>query len=164
MYVVHIFVVAHRQGRLHDLDDFLTRIRVAIQRPEYRRRLLSGLDVPGGITMLRLLRAVELLSAGNGPSIKDVATRLAVEHSTASRSVDAAVQAGLLSKDSCQDDLRRARLELTSDGRALLSETSRRRRELLDEVTGGWPPEDVDRLVQLLDALCEGFDALESSR
>jgi DNA-binding MarR family transcriptional regulator len=149
--------------RLQELDDLLTRVRAAIQRPEYRRRLLSGFDVPGGIPTLRLLRAVEVVSSDEAPSIRDVASRLALEHSTVSRSVDVAVRSGLLDKQPCERDLRRTRLQLTTQGSALLRKASRRRRELLGQVTEGWADEDVDRLVELLELLCQGFDTLEGS-
>jgi DNA-binding MarR family transcriptional regulator len=146
---------------LQDLDEVLTAVRLAVHRPGYRQRLLRGLDIPGGITTLRLLRAVETLSRTAAPSIKDVAGRLGVEHSTASRGVDAAVRSGLLTKQSCADDLRRTRLRLSAQGRSLLRKASARRQTLLDCVTEGWPAEDVDRLVELLDALLQGFDRLE---
>ena len=147
--------------QLHELDDLLAAVRLAVQRPEYRSRLLRGLDIPGGITMLRLLRAVETFSSSGAPSIKDVAARLAVEHSTASRGVDFAVRSGLLSKQPCVDDLRRARLGLTSRGRTLLEQSSTRRRELLEEVTEGWSADDIAEMIKLLDALRAGFDRLE---
>jgi len=147
--------------QLYELDELLAAVRLAVQRPEYRRRLLQGYDVPGGITTLRLLRAVEILSASGAPSIKDVAARLAVEHSTASRGVDSAVHAGLLNKQPCADDQRRTRLALTPQGSSLLKKTSARRRELLEDITHGWHVEDISRLVELLDALRAGFDRLE---
>jgi DNA-binding MarR family transcriptional regulator len=150
--------------RLHELDDLLTAVRLAVQRPEYRRRLLRGLDIPGGVSTLRLLRAVEVLSSSGAPSIKDVAVRLAVEHSTASRAVDSALRLGLLSKQPCVDDLRRTRLALTSQGRTLLKQSAERRREVLEEVTEGWAVEDMTRLIGLLDALRSGFDRLEQPK
>jgi DNA-binding MarR family transcriptional regulator len=149
--------------QLHELDDLLAAVRLAVQRPAYRRRLLRGLDIPGDITTVRLLRAVETLSGSGAPSIKDVAARLGVEHSTASRGVDSAVRSGLLSKQPCTDDQRRARLALTSPGRSVLKKTSARRRELLEDVTEGWPVEDIARMIELLDALRVGFDRLEQS-
>lgn len=149
--------------RLTELDDLLAAVRLAVQRPGYRRRLLSGLEIAGGITTLRVLRAVETHSADASPSIGDIGTRLAVEHSTASRSVDAAVKHGLLSKHTCEQDMRRTRLKLTARGRSVLSKTAARRKELLGAVTEGWPEEDLDRLVGLLDTLLEGFDRLEST-
>lgn len=159
----YTYTVMEVATRLYNLDELLAVVRMALQRPEYRRKLLSGLDVPGGITTVRLLRAVEILSVDEAPSIKDIANQLAVEHSTASRSVNAAVRNGLLSKNTCEHDLRRTRLELTTLGRSLLMKTSARRRELLGKVTHGWSSADIDRLVELLDALSEGFDRLESS-
>lgn len=112
--------------------------------------------------MIRLLRVVELASQASAPSIKDVATRLGLDQSTTSRSVDTAVRAGLLAKDACDQDLRRALLRLTPRAQALLNETSARRRELLAAMTDGWDEADVDRLVELLGRLCDGFDALEA--
>lgn len=159
----YTYQVAAEQ-QLHELDDLLTAVRLAVQRPAYRRRLLRGLDIPGGISTLRMLRAVEILSGPGAPSIKDVAARLAVEHSTASRGVDAAVRSGLLTKQPCTDDQRRARLALTSQGRRVLKKTSARRRELLEDVTEGWPAEDIARLIELLDALRLGFDRLEQAK
>jgi len=149
--------------RLTELDDLLAALRLTVQRPGYRRRLLDALEVPGGITTVRLLRAVETHSADASPSISDIATRLAVEHSTASRSVDAAVRHGLLSKHTCEHDMRRTRLKLSARGRSVLSKTSARRKQLLGTVTEGWPDQDLARLITLLDTLLAGFDRLESS-
>ena len=118
--------------------------------------------MPGGLPVLRLLRVVDLASEQGAPSIKEVATRLGLEQSTTSRSVDAAVRAGLLTKDACDRDLRRALLRLTPAARTLLDETSARHRELLGAVTDGWDEADLARLVELLGRLCDGFDALET--
>jgi DNA-binding MarR family transcriptional regulator len=149
---------------IDQLDDELAKVRVAAQRPQYRRAVLAGLEVGGGIATLRLLRAVENLSTGSAPSIKDVAARLGVEHSTASRSVEAAVRFGLLTKRACTGDLRRVQLELTPEGRRLLRRTSARRREVLSILTEDWASEDVERLLELLSALNRGFDALEAGK
>lgn len=150
-------------GDLEDLDELLAATRRAVQRPGYRWRLLHGIDLPGGIATLRLLRAVELLGIQGEPSIKDVAARLGIEHSTASRAVDQAVRNGLLTKRGCADDLRRARLTLSASGRAVLAKASTRRRDLLESITEGWSEQDVSRLVQLLQTLLEGFDRLEET-
>ena len=155
---------ARETDRLTELDDLLMRVRVATQRPEYRRRLLAGFDIPGGIPTLKLLRAVEALEDGaTAPSIRDVASRLALEHSTVSRAVDVAVRAGLLTKLPCEQDLRRARLNLTKQGRTLLTRSSRRRQQLVAQVTDGWLEAELDQLVSLLQAICQGFDELEAS-
>jgi DNA-binding MarR family transcriptional regulator len=147
---------------LSQLDDLLMRVRVATQRPEYRRRLLDGFEIPGGISTLRLLRAVEALEVDAAPSIRDVASRLALEHSTVSRLVEVAVRSGFLTKQPCEQDLRRALLTLTEEGRTLLDRSSRRRCELVAQVTDGWTDDQLDQLVQQLGLLCEGFDELEA--
>lgn len=149
--------------KFHELDELLTAVRDTAQRPGYRQAFLKGIEIPGGVTTLRLLRAVEALSRSTTPSIKDVAGRLGVEHSTASRNVDAAVRGGLLTKQTADDDLRRCRLRLSRQGRALLRKASARRQELLLSVTEGWPREDVDRLIELLGALNSGFERMETS-
>lgn len=154
---------ASSADRLSELDDLLARVRVATQRPGYRRRLLEGLDVPGGIPTLKLLRAVEALEEGGAPSIRDVASRLALEHSTVSRAVDVAVRADLLSKQPCDRDLRRALLTLTRKGRTLLARSSEHRQALLAQVTTGWRDAELHDLVRLLDVLCEEFDRLEAA-
>jgi DNA-binding MarR family transcriptional regulator len=147
--------------RLHELDDLVSRVRTVIQRPGYRRRVLTGIDVPGGISTLRTLRVVANFSVDGKPSIKEVATRLGVEHSTASRSIDTAVRAGLLHKSACDRDQRRIRVGLTPSGDEVLAETSERRRALLGDIVADWPDGDVDDLVRLLTELCRGFDHVE---
>jgi DNA-binding MarR family transcriptional regulator len=111
------------------LDDLLTRIHVARQRPSWRRRLLDGAGPVTNVSTLRTLRAVEHHQRnGGGASIGDVADYLAVEHSTASRTVSAVVAAGLLAKSSA-------------------------------ETVADWDAADIDRLVILLERLTERFEA-----
>src|SRR5690625_4672042 len=147
--------------QLHALDDLVSRGRTAIQRPGYRRRVLADIDVPGGVSTLRTLRVVATLAADGDPSIKEVAARLGVEHSTASRSVDTAVRAELLRKRACDTDQRRARVILTDEGQAILDAATEQRRDLVGDIVADWPPHDVDDLVRLLSMLCHGLDELE---
>lgn len=147
--------------RLEQLDELIGAVRLSVQRPGYRRRLLEGLDAAPSIATLRLLRSVEQLTGEVLPSIREVSQRLAVEHSTASRAVEAAVRSGLLTKQPCAQDLRRSRVQLTDRGCALLDQASARRRAILEEATSGWPDADLVELVRLLDALNAGYDELE---
>lgn len=141
------------------LDDLLTRIHVARQRPGWRRRLLDGADPVTSVSTLRTLRAVEHHQRnGGGASIGDVAEYLAVEHSTASRTVSAVVTAGLLTKSSAADDQRRSVLVLTDVGRKALATVTDRRRELVAETVSDWDGADIDRLVVLLERLTERFE------
>lgn len=141
------------------LDEAVVGFRAATQRPAYRQRLVHDMDYEGGIASLRLMRSVERESAdGTGPSIRQVATDLGVEHSTASRSVDALVRAGMLSRSRCSDDQRQTRLQLTERGRASLEATTRRRQEVLASLVEDWDEADLRTLTRLLDRLRQGFD------
>jgi DNA-binding MarR family transcriptional regulator len=141
---------------LDDLDDLLVRIRVAQQRPEWRRRLISGSAFQLGLSELRVLRAVERRS---GASIGDVAEDLGIEHSTASRAVTHAVGAGFLLKSSSPVDQRRTSLQLTESGWQALQEMTSRRREMVAEVVIDWMPSDIVQLNQLLGRLVDDFES-----
>ena len=144
---------------LLDLDDAIHGFRVATQRPAYARSILDGLGFDGGVASLRVLRAVQRLTVAElGPSSRLVATELGVEHSTASRLVDGLVKGALLAKGPCGEDKRQARLTLTERGRLVLDEASARRREIISDVTGDWPAQDVRTLARLLDRLRSGLD------
>ena len=98
------------------------------------------------VSTLRVLRAVEQRQqAGSGASIRDVAEYLAVEHSTASRLVTSAVEAGLLTKTSAGDDQRRRELVLTDVACNALATVTDRRRELVAETVADWPDETSTR-------------------
>ncbi len=147
------------RSRYDDLDELLSRIHVARQRPSWRRRLLDGTSPVTSVSTLRVLRAVERCQQiGGGASIREVAEFMAVEHSTASRSVAAVVAAGLLTKTSATDDQRRCVLVLTDVGHKALATVTDRRRELVAETIADWPDTDVDTLVTLLDRLTQRFE------
>lgn len=147
------------QTRYDHLDDLLTRLHMARQRPTWRRRLLDGADPVTSVATLRALRAVERRQqVGDGASIRDVAVHLAVEHSTASRTVSGLVAAGLLVKSAAADDQRRSVLMLTELGVHALATVTERRRELVAETIADWPTADVDVLVGLLERLTDRFE------
>ncbi len=146
-------------SRYEHLDELLTRIHLVRQRPAWRRRLLAGAGPVTNVSMLRVLRAVEECQRiGGGASIRDVAEFMAVEQSTASRTVAADVAAGLLTKTSVPEDPRRCALVLTDSGRKALATAADRRRDLVAETIADWPDTDVDTLVALLDRLAERFE------
>lgn len=153
----YAYIVA--PSRYDQLEDLLTRIAVARQRPSWRRRVLDQAGPVTNASALRVLRAVEQSELhGGGASIRDVADFLAVEHSTASRSVGAVVAAGLVTKTFATDDQRRCALVLTDAGRQALATVTARRRDLVAEMIADWPAENVDTLVGLLDQLTERFE------
>ncbi|ADU01681.1 MarR family winged helix-turn-helix transcriptional regulator [Mycolicibacterium gilvum] len=144
--------------RYDQLDDLLTRLHLARQRPQWRRRVLGPDSPVSGVSTIRVLRAVEQFDESGGASVRDVADFLAVEQSTASRLVAPAVAAGLLTKSSAADDQRRRTLVLTEVGRKELAEIAERRRELVAETVADLPDSDVDTLVELLGRITDRFE------
>ncbi|WP_156223586.1 MarR family winged helix-turn-helix transcriptional regulator [Pseudactinotalea suaedae] len=152
--VLHLYSVAD----LSSLDELVVRLVQQRRSPAYRRELLRGLPEGVGIAGLRVLRTVERsLAAGVLPTVKDVAVDHGIEQSTASRAVHAVVAAGLATKSTCGDDLRKARLDLTGAGRDVLEHATRNRQALLQRVTADWSAADVAQLVALLERLTEGY-------
>jgi DNA-binding MarR family transcriptional regulator len=145
------------QSRYDDLDELLTRIHFLRQRPGWRRQLLHSADPVANVSTLRALRAVEQKETA---SVRDVAEYTAVDHSTASRTVTGLVAAGLLSKTAASDDQRRRVLVLTDAGRKALVAVTERRRGLVADAIAGWPDDDVDTLVGLLDRLAGDFETV----
>ena len=158
-YISMCYAYEVASSRYDELDELLTRILIARQRPDWRRRLLDGADPVTSMTWLRVLRAVEHRElAGQCASIGDVAEYLVIEHSTASRTVSAVVAAGLLTKNPATDDQRRTVLTLTDVGRKALAEITDRRREMVTDVVADWPDPDVDALVTLLQRLATDLE------
>jgi DNA-binding MarR family transcriptional regulator len=138
----------------------LLEIRRLVRRPGYRRRFLDSLHTSTDVGTVRVLRAVE--RAGDpAPCVGDVADRLDIDPSTASRLIDQQVTAGYLARARHPRDRRRTTLELTEAGRDLLAEVTEVRRDLLAEVTRDWDRAEVATLVTLLDRLRDGFVTLE---
>lgn len=147
------------RSRYDHLDELLTRIHLARQKPAWRRRLLDSAGPVTSVSTLRVLRAVEECQrSGSGASVRDVAEFMAVEHSTASRTVGAVVAAGLLKKTSAPDDQRRCHLVLTDAGRKAMATVTDRRRDMVAETISDWTDADVDTLVALLDRLTRRFE------
>ncbi len=143
------------------LDDALFDLQRLTRRPGYRAELLARLGSRVEFSTVRVLRAVQR-ARQQPPSIGDIAERMLIDPSTASRLVDQQVDAGYLVRQRHPQDGRRSQLALTDAGRDLLREVTAARRELLTEVTQAWDPEDLERLGDLLGRLTADFHQLES--
>ena len=155
---------AHIVPRYNQLDELLVRIRIVRQRPGWRRRLIDASGSVPSLSTLRVLRAVEQREkAGQRAAVGEVAEYMAVEHSTASRTVANVVAAGLLTKTHDAEDQRRCVLTLTEEGRNALADVTERRREMVAETVAEWSESDVDKLVDLLEQLVTDFERGVSS-
>jgi len=135
--------------------DDLARVDVALMR---LRRLWaapparSGLRADDGVEMSTVL-VVDALARDTGAAlgVADVAHRLDVAPSTASRLVERAVAAGVVERRADPDDARRAILYLTEAGQALQRRARAMRAGYLARILRGWPAADVASLADHLD-------------
>lgn len=149
---------------IRSIDDHLLRLRQAQSRPNYRRRLLAGVDKVSGVGTLRILRSIERAESeqGRSPSIRDVAHDLEIEHSTASRAANDTTRRGLTARSTCADDQRRVLLALTDEGRAAADRATENRRRIVAGALDGWTDDDVDQLDHLLGRLIAGLAHTEA--
>ncbi len=94
--------------------------------------------------------AIARVGNGDGCSVGDVAEAVTVAHSTASRLVDRAVRAGMVTRTRDAAEARRAVLRLTPAGERLQASATEFRQRQLAEVTSGWSAGDVTVLSTLL--------------
>ncbi|WP_058235583.1 MarR family winged helix-turn-helix transcriptional regulator [Devriesea agamarum] len=99
-----------------------------------------------------------LFALNNGP--KRLTTLADITHtdiSTVCRHVARLETDGLVQKVRDPDDHRARLLDLTEDGRHLLSTWTLRRERLLNHLMGGWPEADIAQLASLLGRLADGL-------
>jgi DNA-binding MarR family transcriptional regulator len=107
---------------------------------ETAMRMARDLEWPrAGIGVLRLLQAC-------GPvQLTDVASRLRVDVSVASRQVSALVDAGLVRRTVDDVDRRARTLELTPEGKVLADEATEHVTALVRRQFEGWTPEELEQ-------------------
>jgi len=100
------------------------------------------------------------------PNVGEVAVRLNIDPSRASRMVASAIRAGFAKRIASQVDGRRAHLALTADGRRALAAVRRFRIMFFSTLMANWSDDDCAELAKLLlkftDSLPEISTELES--
>jgi DNA-binding MarR family transcriptional regulator len=134
------------------VDDALLRLRRlwAVSR---HRILNDGLTTVELSSLLVVEICARLREQGEAAHVSDVATFADVTPSTASRLVDSAEHAGLLSRQPSRRSARHTALVLTPAGAALQQRAAAARIEWLSEQLDDWPSADVDDLGRLLQRL-----------
>jgi DNA-binding MarR family transcriptional regulator len=100
----------------------------------------------------------------HGPiRVSEVAQRLAVDLSVASRQVNALLSAGYLEKEPDPDDARATLLSTTGDGKRVLEESHRRMVQAFGRVLDGWSDEDIAALANSLERLRDDFTTTSAS-
>ena len=154
MYGTHMTSEAAR-GDLERLDDALLRLRRLWSTPPPSLVLETG---DGTQVTLSSVLVVEACARVEGEvGVGEVARFLEVEHSTASRLVDRAVRAGLVTRGASAADARRVTLSLTPAGEGLRERAVGFRLAWLWRVVGSWGP---DELAALADGLSRFADAV----
>lgn len=146
-------LIARHQGDLEALDGALGRVRRLWDQPGVRAWFRSRLDLDTiDAAAFRTLRAVNQLGP-DGASVNGVADLLRVDGSTASRFLERACEAGLVTSALDRRDRRRRSFTLTEEGRRRLLALRDLRVGLLGQLTSDWPVDDVQALAALLDRL-----------
>jgi DNA-binding MarR family transcriptional regulator len=144
-------------GDLERLDHALLKLRRMWDAPagiEHEGRIVDG------STLLVCLAVEEHRVAESDGGVLEVgvlevATALGVAHSTASRLVSRAVEAGMAARQRSVADPRRVSLELTADGGRLVGAARAFRTARLDAALAPWPRADVRALAELLDRFAD---------
>jgi DNA-binding MarR family transcriptional regulator len=140
--------VTRQDDELHAIDRFLELIESVARSPQQRERVLDAAGVPlsgAGLNALRLI-------ARHGPlPVTEVARRLGVDQSTASRQIKPLEDGGLLDRTADDADRRVAWLAVTEDGRGVLARVHDLRRHDLALVLADWSARERSELARLLD-------------
>ncbi|MEV6335382.1 MarR family winged helix-turn-helix transcriptional regulator [Nocardia vinacea] len=114
---------------------------------------------PDDLRQVQHIQVVEAIAAGRRTSdeatVSTVAEQLGVDHSGASRMVRDAAAAGYLTRIDSAHDRRRVVLELTADGRDLLTASHDWQRRYFDRLTASWPERDRRQFAAYLQRLAD---------
>ncbi|MCK2241657.1 MULTISPECIES: MarR family winged helix-turn-helix transcriptional regulator [unclassified Crossiella] len=103
------------------------------------------------------------VTGGVEPSVGEIAHRLGLDHSGASRLVRDATAAGYLARAESEVDRRRTVPRLTGSGRKLLTGALDWQREAFGELTADWAEADRQRFAGYLQRLAEQVDGPQRS-
>ena len=104
--------------------------------------------------------ALFVLRCNGALRLSDLAARMELDASTASRHVRALEQLGLIRRSHDPDDGRAFRVELTEQGIEQWETSARRRMELLSAAMDGWSEEDVLTFERLMTRFADGVASL----
>jgi DNA-binding MarR family transcriptional regulator len=111
-------------------------------------------DLADDVTLPQYRLLVELASRGSQRSA-EIAQALGVERSTAGRMCDRLVRKGLVQRRRETADRRAVRISLTTDGRALVDEVTRRRRSEIARILRRMPAADQGPVLVALRAFAD---------
>jgi DNA-binding MarR family transcriptional regulator len=113
-------------------------------------RTTGGADDDPALTATQRIALIELAAAGDPLRLNDLAARMGTSAPTASRTVDALDELGLVARRPDPDDRRAVRLELTPTGRTLVAGRKARASAAFEPAVLALSAADRERLTQLL--------------
>lgn len=144
------------------IERAMNRIRRRQARRTIGKAAVQTLDQPINLEHVAVVDAIEegLEAPGQEVTVGDVAERLGIDPSRASRLVSAAIKAGYVRRLASQEDGRRICLELTPGGLDVVKHAHRQRQALYDHLMDDWSSQDRSEFARLLtrftDALAQG--------
>ena len=140
---------ARRPLRDEDLDAVIGAVLRATQ--AFVGLALRSLAVAGASITLAQYRMLAVLADDDRQNVRDLAARLAVDRSTATRMCNRLVSAGLIERTGDPSDRRAVVISLTGEGREVVAAVTRARRDSVAALLRSLPPARRDQLVDLLD-------------
>jgi DNA-binding MarR family transcriptional regulator len=143
---------------LERIHEFTSLLIASTRSPRQRERLQRALGLSLSETNLGALRLVQR----HGPvAVSDVARRLEVDLSNASRQLRALEDQGLVRRSTDPADRRVARVAITAAGRRVLERTRAIALNDYAVALGGWSARDRAQLAELLDRFRRSLLATE---
>ena len=136
-------------AELTRLADELSRCWRELGRTLTSRRLVASLQPSQARLTPTKLHALDVLSEQGGQRVGDLARRLGLDDTTATRLVDRLEAAGLASRKSEEGDRRATVVTLTTAGEKLVRQLQARRQRFFQDVLAALEPDEQDELVRL---------------
>jgi DNA-binding MarR family transcriptional regulator len=142
---------------VRNADDETTQVLLDLSRLlRNLTRLVGGADDGPPMTATARVALVEL-GDGGPVRLNDLAARMGVSAPTASRSVDALRELGLVERVVDPEDRRAVRIELSVEGQALLDRRTERARIAFEPAVAALSEADRKRFSQLLHRMTEAL-------
>jgi DNA-binding MarR family transcriptional regulator len=146
-------VASRRHLRDEDLDAVIGAVLRATQ--AFVGLALRSLAAAGTPITLPQYRMLVTLDGKGDQNVRDLAARLGVDRSTATRMCNRLVNAGLIDRSSDPSDRRAVVISLTEPGRGVVKRVTRARRENVARLLKSVPPPRREQLVDLLGEFAE---------
>jgi DNA-binding MarR family transcriptional regulator len=144
-----------------DIEQALTRLIRRGNQPRVHERLAAR----AGVTLDRAAYAALCRVHEAGPlRLSELAARMGVDASTASRQVQQLERTGLVGRVGDPADRRASLLELTTEGDRVLARMRQARRASLAQVLGGWSAAERRTLAAVLTRLVDDLEGVTGVR